>query len=230
MHISIAGNWASNSLVFAISHGPRAAAPSTPSQCPTLPRHAVVPSRFRVQVRRVTQRLPPSEPLLSARAIQRRVRRRNFPMHAALLRSGVLRRLRHDPMPTAGVTPAHHPAGYGVGQGGTGSFPTFTDVRCDGVGVQLYPGGIATGRTSQSWPGPPAAQITQTTGAGRSRHTTCPAPQSDPSTRFSRSLTTHGASATGSVSLRLSVLARGHEPSGSSGPPLHCRGCSRPHP
>src|SRR4249919_2840327 len=83
MRISIAGNWASNSLVFAISHGPRAAAPSTPSQCPTLPRHAVVPSRFRVQVRRVTQRLPPSEPLLSARVIQRRVRRRNLALWPA---------------------------------------------------------------------------------------------------------------------------------------------------
>src|SRR6478752_5852099 len=70
-------------------------------------------------------------------------------------------------MPTAGVTPAHHPAGYAGGEGGTGPLPTFTDVRCDGVGVQLYPGGIATGRTSQSWPGPPAAQITQTTGAGQ---------------------------------------------------------------
>src|SRR5918994_1925725 len=116
---------------------------------------------------------------------------------------GVLRRLRHDPMPTAGVTPAHHPAGCGVGEGGTGPLPTFTDVRCDGVGVQLYPGGIATGRASQSWPGPPAAQITQTTEAGRSKATTCPAPQSDPSTRFIRSRTTHGASATGSVSLRL---------------------------
>ena len=50
-----------------------------------------------------------------------------------------------------------------AGEGGTGSFPTFTDVRCDGVGAQLYPGGIAAGRTSQSWPGPPAAQITQPT-------------------------------------------------------------------
>ena len=90
---------------------------------------------------------------------------------------GVLRRLRHDPMPTAGVTPAHHPAGCSGGQGGTGSFPTFTDVRCDGVGAQLYPGGIATGRTSQSWPGPPAAQITQTTRAGGPKHTTRPAPQ-----------------------------------------------------
>jgi hypothetical protein len=38
----------------------------------------VVPSRFRVQVRWATQRLPPSEPLPSARVIQRRVRRCNL--------------------------------------------------------------------------------------------------------------------------------------------------------
>jgi hypothetical protein len=143
---------------------------------------------------------------------------------------GVLRRLRHDPMPTAGVTPAHQPAGGGLGRAAPGRFPRSLMPVSTEVGVQLYPGGIAAGRTSQSWPGPPAAQITQTTEADRSKATTCPAPQSDPSTRFSRSRTTHGASATGSVSLRLSVLAGGHEPSGSSGPPLRCRGCSRPHP
>jgi len=50
MRISIPGNWASNNPVFAVSHGPCAAAPSTPSQCPTLSRHAAVPSRFPVQV------------------------------------------------------------------------------------------------------------------------------------------------------------------------------------
>ena len=72
-----------NSLVFAISHGPCAAAPSTPSQCSTLPHHAVVPSRFRVQVRWATQRSPPSEPLPSARVIQRRVRRRNLALRTA---------------------------------------------------------------------------------------------------------------------------------------------------
>jgi len=58
----------------------------------------------------------------------------------------------------------------------------------------------------------------------------CPAPQSDPSTRFGRSLTTNGASDTGSVPLRLPGFASGHEPSGGTGPPLHCQGCSRPHP
>jgi len=83
MHISIPGNWASNNPVFAISHGPCAAAPSTPSQCSALPRHAVVPSRFPVQVRQAAQRRPPSEPLLSVRVIQRRVRRRNFALRPA---------------------------------------------------------------------------------------------------------------------------------------------------
>src|SRR5664279_3324116 len=62
---------------------PRAAAPSTPSQRSTLSHHAAVPSRFRVQVRWVTQRPPPSEPLLSARVIQRRVRRRNLTLWTA---------------------------------------------------------------------------------------------------------------------------------------------------
>jgi hypothetical protein len=71
-------------MVFALSRGPCMAAPSTPSQCSMLSRHAVVPSRFPVRVRRVTQRLPPSEPLLSARVIQRRVRRRNFALQPAL--------------------------------------------------------------------------------------------------------------------------------------------------
>ena len=47
---------------FAISRGPCAAAPSTSPRYSTLSRHAVVPSRFRVQVRRVAPRSPPPEP------------------------------------------------------------------------------------------------------------------------------------------------------------------------
>jgi hypothetical protein len=46
---STTGDWASSSLTFAISRGPCTAAPSTPSQRSALSRHAVVPSRFRVQ-------------------------------------------------------------------------------------------------------------------------------------------------------------------------------------
>ena len=83
MHISIPGNWASNNPVFAISHGSCTAAPSTPSQRSMRSRHAVVPSRFPVQVRQAAQRRPPSEPLLSVRVIQRRVRRRNFALRTA---------------------------------------------------------------------------------------------------------------------------------------------------
>ena len=36
---------------------------------------------------------------------------------------GVLRRLRHDPMPTAGVAPAHRPAGCRSGRAAPGRFP-----------------------------------------------------------------------------------------------------------
>src|SRR4051794_16966462 len=143
---------------------------------------------------------------------------------------GVLRRLRHDPIPAAGVALAHRPAGNRQGRAVSDRFPRSLMSVAPGVGVQLYPDGIATGRTSQSWPEPPAAQITQTTEADRPKPTTCPAPQSDPSTRFGRSPTTNGASGTGSVPLRLPDFASGHEPSGGADPPLHCQGCSQPHP
>ena len=143
---------------------------------------------------------------------------------------GVLRRLRHDPMPSAGVAPAHRPAGRRPVRATPDRFPRSLASVMTGTGAQLYPGGIATGRTSQSWPRPPAAEISPTTEAGRSKATTCPAPRSGPSTRFNRPPTTDEASTTGSVPLRLPVLASGHEPSGSTDPPLHCRGCSQPHP
>jgi hypothetical protein len=95
MHISIPGDWASNNLVFAISRGSCTATPSTPPQRSALSRHAVFPSRFRVQVGRVTQRHAPSEPLLPAGAIQRRVRRRNFALRTAFP-SPLVRRYSHD--------------------------------------------------------------------------------------------------------------------------------------
>src|SRR6266487_1156233 len=95
MHISIPGDWASNSLVFAISRGSCTATPSTPPQRSALSRHAAFPSRFRVQVGRVTQRHAPSEPLLPAGAIQRRVRRRNFALRTAFP-SPLVRRYSHD--------------------------------------------------------------------------------------------------------------------------------------
>ena len=75
-----------SSLAFAISRGPCAAAPSTPPRYSTLSRHTVVPSRFRVQVRRVAPRSPPSEPRPPEGAIQRRVKRRTLSAHRALQR------------------------------------------------------------------------------------------------------------------------------------------------
>ena len=78
VHSSTTGDWDSGSLAFAISRGPRTAAPSASSLRSALSRHAVVPSRFPVQVRRVAQRSPPPEPLPPAGAIQRRVRRRTL--------------------------------------------------------------------------------------------------------------------------------------------------------
>jgi hypothetical protein len=77
------GDWASSSLAFAISRGPRAATPSAPSQRSTLSRHATFPFSFHIQVGRAAQRSPPSEPLPPAGAIQRRVKRRTVALHTA---------------------------------------------------------------------------------------------------------------------------------------------------
>jgi len=159
MHISIPGNWASNNPVFAISHGPCAAAPSTPSQCPALSRHAAVPSRFPVQVRRVTQRLPPPEPLLSARVIQRRVRRRNFPRYAAFPRSEYYGGSA-PPAPSAGVAPIPTPIPLGEGKWGT--YADGSHVHCcpvDGLGTRLYPCGIATATAVANSPWPPGSDF-----------------------------------------------------------------------
>jgi hypothetical protein len=117
-----------------------------------------------------------------------------------------------------------------AGKGDPGTFPTFTDVRFDGIGAQLYPDGIARTAHRSLDPGLPPPK----THRGRERRSqnpqSPPAPQRDPSTRFDRPLTTHGASTAGSVSLHLSVFARGHGPSGGADPSLHCQGCSQPHP
>ncbi len=48
------------------------------------------------------------------------------------------------------------------GKGDARSLPTFTEDLCDGFGAQLYPGSIATDRTSQSWSGPPGAHRLKT--------------------------------------------------------------------
>ena len=100
-----------------------------------------------------------------------------------------------------------------AGKGDAGSLPTFTGVHFDGVGAQLRPGGIAhTAHRSLGlglrpsigwrWPEREGHQLEL-----------LPAPQHDPSARVRGSLTTHGASITGSVALHLSVLACEHGPS-----------------
>src|SRR5215813_1275720 len=83
VHVYTAGDWDSSSLAFAVSRGPCTATPSASSQRSALPRHAVVPSRFRVQVRRVAPRSPPPEPRPPEGAIQRRVRRRTLSAYTA---------------------------------------------------------------------------------------------------------------------------------------------------
>ena len=77
----------------------------------------------------MTQRLPPSEPLLSARVIQRRVRRRNFAMWPAFPTSdyyGGSAPSRPD-RPT--VDPARRSALAARPVAGAGTVPVFTDRR-----------------------------------------------------------------------------------------------------
>ncbi len=143
MHISIPGDWASNSLVFAISRGSCTATPSTPPQRSALSRHAAFPSRFRVQVGRVTQRHAPSEPLLPAGAIQRRVRRRNFPMYRALPGSEYY----GGSAPSQAGRPIAGPARIRALAARDRAGRDSSRVHCDSLdegGAQLCPCGIAT--------------------------------------------------------------------------------------
>jgi hypothetical protein len=75
--------WLGVVVPFAISREPCAATPSAPSQRSALSRHATFPFSFHIQVGRVAQRSPPSEPLPPAGAIQRRVKRRTVALHTA---------------------------------------------------------------------------------------------------------------------------------------------------
>ena len=143
---------------------------------------------------------------------------------------GVLRRLRHDPMPSAGVAPAPGPGRLPVPVGRhraashvhwhpfrRGSAPSYTPVASPRAAHRSLGPGL-----------PPPKSHRRRKRAGQNprpaQHHTRPIRQ------IPRPPTTDGASATGSVALRLPVLASGHKPSGSTGPPLPCRGCSRPHP
>ncbi len=63
------GNWDSGNPAFALSRGSHDGPPSTPSRCPSLTWHAVVPFTFRIQVSQQTQE-PPSEFLPAEPGIQ----------------------------------------------------------------------------------------------------------------------------------------------------------------
>ena len=63
------GNWDSGNPAFALSRGSHDGPPSTPSRCPSLAWHAVVPFTFRIQVSQQTQE-PPSEVLPAEPGIQ----------------------------------------------------------------------------------------------------------------------------------------------------------------
>ena len=108
---------------------------------------------------------------------------------------GVLRRLRHDPRPTAGVTPAPQ-SGVAArsGEGGPGRFPRSQESA---------PTGSAPGYTPAVSPDQQIAVLGGASrlpmGSGQTERdrpsvTAVPAPQSGPSTGFRRPLTTHGTS------------------------------------
>ena len=63
------GNWDSGNPAFALSRGSHDGPPSTPSRCPSLAWHAVVPFTFQIQVSQQTQE-PPSEFLPAEPGIQ----------------------------------------------------------------------------------------------------------------------------------------------------------------
>jgi hypothetical protein len=140
---------------------------------------------------------------------------------------GVLRRLRHDPTPTAGVAPARRTTGCRAVRATSGRFPrSLMSVQRDRYPAS--PRRHRPNRRSQCWSGPPAAHRIRATGEKQPSRTAAPAPQHGPSTRVGGPLTPHGASSTGSVALHLSVFASGHESSGGTDPPLRCQGCSQP--
>ena len=228
MHISIPGNWASNNPVFAISHGPCAAAPSTPSQCSALPRHAAVPSRFPVQVRRAAQRRPPSEPLLSVRVIQRRVRRRNFAMCRAFPGS--------DYYGASAPSRGHQPATglpclrpdrvSGARAAGDGSHVHRATDRRGRRPADAPAASPRLRRSSSPWP--PRRSMEVGFGVGRRRdeddgHALHPGPHPPGWSRY------HVYEALTLVPLvRLLVSLAGPAPSGSTSASRHCWGCSRP--
>jgi hypothetical protein len=142
----------------------------------------------------------------------------------------VLRRLRHDPTPTADVAPARRPAGCGMVRATSGRFPRSLMFALTGPVPSYTPTASPTPHIAVSGKASDRPWDTDDQRGRSHRIRLPPAPRRDPSTRFDRSLTTHGASTTDSVSLHLPVVVCGHVPSGGTGTPLRCQGCSQPYP
>lgn len=124
---------------------------------------------------------------------------------------GVLRRLRHDLASSAGVAPARRPAGCRTGRAMPDRFPRSLRISVTASVPRYIPAASPRTADRSIGPGLPASM-----GSGRRERRVhrlwpSPAPQSGPSTRVGRPLTTHGTSTTGSVSLhpfRLRLRAR----------------------
>jgi hypothetical protein len=117
-----------------------------------------------------------------------------------------------------------------AGEGDVEPLPTFTDFRCDGVGVQLSPRRHRSDRTSQSWPEPPGAHGKGTPEEEEPSVTTPSSTAARPIHQVRQAVDDSRGFNRCSVSLHLSVFVSGHGPSGGTNPPLRCQGCSRPRP
>ena len=176
----------------------------------------------------MTQRLPPSEPLLSARVIQRRVRRRNFAMCTPLACSDYYGASAppHGHRSTTDL-PATGPAARRGGRPGT--VPTFTRNRSMREAPALTPtASPRLRRRPSAWPPhrthKPATELIPTTALTRSGadHALHTGPYPSGLSRF----WTYGASDSGSSRTpshhclpdpdRLTVPTR----------PVRCQGCS----
>ncbi len=112
---------------------------------PSFGRHAARPiCRWRVVIQ---QRSSPTAAMLLSRCRPSPCDRLSRPPSTTATppRSGVISG--HCACPPSGRLPDE--------KGDARSLPTFTEDLCAGFGAQLYPGSIATDRTSQSWSGPP---------------------------------------------------------------------------
>jgi hypothetical protein len=140
---------------------------------------------------------------------------------------GLLRGLRptRGHQPATGLAPA---PGWTPGRQADAGGSHVHELSISQVGAQLYPGSIAM-PTPQSFSMASPPSLAHGFGVDPEQHTardhallTGPDPP-DSSRHFD-----YGASATDSLSLRPLALLAGPGPSGSTGPPRHCRGCSRP--